>query len=220
VSDQPTMTDDKLRAEVLAVAKELLAKGLVEGTSGNVSARLSDGTICITPSSVSYETMTLDDLATIDAAGEQIGGERTASSEKGLHVACYAAFPEINGCIHAHPVHATMFAVARRPIPAVLDEFAIYVGGDVPVADYAQSGTDAVGEAAVKVLASVGAALIANHGMVAIGPDLRKALGITALVERSAKIVHGAEQLGELTSVPDEVNTNFAAVYNWVRHNS
>lgn len=220
MTDKPTMTDDELRGEVLAVAKELLSKGLVEGTSGNVSARLSDGTICITPSSVPYETMGLDDLAVIDAEGEQVSGERTASSEKGLHVACYRAFPEINGCIHAHPVHATMFAVARRPIPAVLDEFAIYVGGNVPVCDYAQSGTDAVGDAAVAKLGDVGAALIANHGMVAIGPDLRKALGITALVERTARIILGAEQLGELTSVPDEVNTNFAAVYQWVRNNS
>ncbi|MCA1713492.1 MAG: class II aldolase/adducin family protein [Actinobacteria bacterium] len=205
--------------EVLAVAQDLLRKGLVEGTSGNVSARLDDSTVCITPSSVPYETMTLADLVVIDMDDNVVSGERYPSSERALHLAIYHAFPEIRSVIHAHPIHATMFAVARQPIPAVIDEFAIYVGGDVPVCDYAQSGTPQVGDVAVAQLKDVGAALLANHGMVAIGTDPRKALQITALVERSARIIWGARMLGDLSRVPDEVNTNFASVYTWVRNN-
>lgn len=212
------MTDrDDVAAEVLAVAEELLDGGLVEGTSGNVSARADDGTVWITPSSVPYGAMTVDDLVRITLDDEVLAGERHPSSERALHLACYRAFPEVGSVIHAHPIHATMFAVAREPIPAVLDEFAIYVGGDVPVCEYAQSGTPAVGEAAVAQLATVGAALLANHGLVVVGATPRRALHATALVERTARIVWGARLLGAVHPVPDEVNRDLASVYRWVR---
>lgn len=204
---------------VLAVAKELLAKGLVEGTAGNVSARQADGTICITPSSVDYRTMTLDDLVVIDANGDPVSGERPASSEKLLHLACYEAFDEVGAVIHSHPVYASMFAIARRPIPPCIDEFTIYVGGEVAVTEYAPSGSKDVGSAAVACLAGRGAALLANHGMVAIGKDPADVLHITATVERSAHIVMGAEMLGGATSLPDKVNRDFAGVYQFLRTN-
>ncbi len=209
-----------VRREVLEVARQLLQRGLVEGTSGNVSARIDDQRVCITPSSVPYEEMSVDDLTVIDLEGEQLEGERHPSSEKALHLACYRAFPEVGAVIHAHPMYATMFAVSRQPIPAVLDEFSVYVGGEVPVCDYAQSGTPEVGEAAVARLKEVGAALLANHGLVALGTDPRKALHVAALVERAAQIVWGARLLGEVAAIPEEVNRNFASVYRWVRQNT
>src|SRR5437868_2209688 len=160
------MTEVKdVREEVLATAKEMLRKGLVEGTAGNISARMPDGSVCITPSSVDYEAMTLEDLCVIDLDGEVLEGERGPSSEKLLHLACYRAFDDVQSVIHSHPVYATMFAVARQPIPACIDEFSIFVGGEVPVTEYAMSGTEGVGENAVAVLTDRGAALLANHGM-------------------------------------------------------
>jgi L-fuculose-phosphate aldolase len=209
-----------VRDEVLATAKDLLRKGLVSGTSGNISARLDDGNICITPSSVDYEEMTLEDLVVIDLGGEVVEGEKPPSSEKGLHLSCYKTFEEVKSVIHSHPVFATMFAVARKPIPAVIDEFSIYVGGDVPVTDYAQSGTPAVGESAVAVLKDRGAALLANHGMVAVGPSPEKVLHITGLVERSAQIIWGAMAMGDLHGIPDEVNESFSSVYELMRQGS
>ena len=91
--------------------------------------------------------------------GESVEGERAPSSEKALHLACYEAFPEVGSVIHSHPVYATMFAVARVPIPACIDEFTVYVGGEVAVTEYAPSGTTRSGEHAVKCLADRGAAL-------------------------------------------------------------
>jgi L-fuculose-phosphate aldolase len=206
-------------AAVLATAKELLAKGLVEGTAGNVSARMADGNICITPSSVDYRAMVLEDLVVIDPAGEVVEGARPPSSEKLLHLACYAAFEEVGSVIHSHPVHATMFAVARRPIPACIDEFTVYVGGEVAVTRYAPSGTTDVGQAAVECLAQRGAALLANHGMVAVGKSPSDALHVTAMVERAAQIVVGAEALGGAEPLPDKVNSDFAGVYQFLRTN-
>src|SRR3954465_14993523 len=98
--------------EVLEAAQDLLAKGLTEGTAGNLSGRLPDGNVVITPSSVDYRTMTLDDLCVIDLDREQVAGERSPSSEKLLHLACYRAYDDVHAVIHAHPVYASMFAVA------------------------------------------------------------------------------------------------------------
>jgi L-fuculose-phosphate aldolase len=210
---------DKAHEAVLATAKELLAKGLVEGTAGNVSARMTDGNICITPSSIDYREMRLEDLVVIDSSGEVVEGDKPPSSEKLLHLACYAAFDEVASVIHSHPVHATMFAVARRPIPACIDEVTVYVGGEIPVTEYAASGTDDVGKAAVECLSDKSAALLANHGMVAVGKSPANALHVTALVERTAEIVHGAMGMGGVVALPDKVNKNFAGVYQYLRTN-
>jgi len=202
---------------VLAAAKELLEKGLVEGTAGNISARQEDGTIVITPSSLDYREMTLEDLVVIDPAGDVVSGERPPSSEKLLHQACLAAYDDIACVIHSHAIHASMFAVAQQPVPACIDEFSVYIGGDVRCTEYAMSGTDELGEQAVKALEGRGAALIANHGMVAVAPTTAKAMHITALVERSAKIIWGARQLGEIHHLPEKVDKSFASVYEYLR---
>ena len=204
---------------VLATAKAMLRKGLVEGTAGNISARQEDGSVVITPSSVDYEAMQLDDLVVIDLDGNplQCKEGRSASSEKLLHLACYKAFDDVGSVIHSHPVWATMFAVAHQPIPACIDEFAIFVGGDVRCSTYGASGTSDVAENAIDALQGRAAALLANHGMVAVGPRPDKALHVTALVERSAQIAWGARALGGTVSLPDEVNTNFANIYRVLR---
>ena len=203
--------------EVLAAAKELLEKGLVEGTAGNISARQEDGTIVITPSSLDYREMTLEDLVVISPDGEVVSGERSPSSEKLLHLACLAAYDDIACVIHSHAIYASMFAVAQQSVPACIDEFSVYIGGDVRCTEYAMSGTDELGEQAVKALENRGAALIANHGMVAVAPTTSKAMHITALVERSAKIIWGARQLGEIHHLPEKVDKSFASVYEYLR---
>ena len=206
---------------VLAAAQDMLRRGLVEGTAGNISARRSDGNIVITPSSVDYRDMVLDDLVLIDPDGavQHAKEGRAPSSEMHLHLACYQAFDDIGSVIHSHPVWATMFAIAHEPIPACIDEFAVYCGGDVRCTDYAASGTPDVGVNAVKALEGRGAALIANHGLVAVGPRPDKVLHITALVERTAQIVWGARALGGPVPIPEEVNRNFAGVYDYLRAN-
>src|ERR1700739_4833138 len=116
---------DRAPEAVLAAAKDMLRKGLVEGTAGNISARQEDGTIVITPSSVDYSEMQLDDLVVIDLDANTISAKdgRSASSEKLLHLACYRAFDDVGSVIHSHPVHATMFAIPHQDIPSCIDEF-------------------------------------------------------------------------------------------------
>jgi L-fuculose-phosphate aldolase len=213
---------DSPETAVLDAAKDMLRRGLVEGTAGNISARRSDGNIVITPSSVDYRDMQLDDLVLVDPDGAvlQAAAGRSPSSESKLHLACYHAFDDIGSVIHSHPVWATMFAIAHQPIPACIDEFAVYCGGDVRCTEYAASGTPEVGANAVKALDGRAAALIANHGLVAVGPRPDKVLHVTALVERTAQIVWGARALGGPVPIPEDVNRNFGMVYSYLRANA
>ncbi|HET9692500.1 MAG TPA: L-fuculose-phosphate aldolase [Acidimicrobiales bacterium] len=204
---------------VLATAKAMAARGLVEGTAGNISARQPDGKVVATPSSVDYADMVLDDLVTVAPDGTVLhaAAGRSPTSELHLHLACYEAFADISSVIHSHPVWATMFAAAHQPVPVCVDEFATYVGGEVRCARYAPSGSADLGAAAVEALQGRGAALLANHGMVAVGPSPAKALHIVALVERTAQIAWGARLLGGHVPVPPEVVADFAGVYGLLR---
>jgi L-fuculose-phosphate aldolase len=212
---------DNPEAAVLAAAKDMLRRGLVEGTAGNISARREDGNLVITPSSVDYAEMTIEDLVLVDPDGGvlQAADGRSPSTEMKLHLACYKAFDDIGSVIHSHPVWATMFAIAHQPIPACIDEFAVYCGGDIRCTEYAASGTPEVGQNAVKALEGRAAALIANHGLVAVGPRPDRVLHVTALVERTAQIVWGARALGGPVPIPEDVNAGFAGIYSYLRAN-
>jgi L-fuculose-phosphate aldolase len=199
--------------DVLKASKDMLRVGLTAGTSGNISGRIDENHLVITPSSIDYNDMTLDDLVVLDLEANVIEGTKSPSSEKALHIECYKRYPEVMGVVHSHPIYATMFACARQPIPAAIDEFAIYVGGDVPCAEYAASGTDELGVNAATLLSDIGTALLASHGMVSIGPSPAKALHQAGIVERSAQIVWGTKALGTAQPLPPEVNKNFAMVY-------
>lgn len=208
---------EEVKAAVLAAAKELYAKGLVEGTAGNVSGRVDSGHIVLTPSSVGYPGMTLADLVVVDIDGEVVEGHRSPTSEMPLHLECYRSYQEVGGVVHCHAKHASMFAVAHRPIPAGIDEFVIYIGGDVPCADYRQSGT---GELATEVAAHLkdrSAALMANHGLLCVGKNTDDALHSAAVVEHNAQIIWGAEALGGVTPLPEKAVADFTGVYTFVR---
>jgi L-fuculose-phosphate aldolase len=210
-------TEEAARAAVLGAAQALAARGLVEGTSGNVSARIDERLVCLTPSSLAYDAMGLDDLVIVDLDGVVVEGERTPTTEKALHLACYRAYPEVGGVIHSHPVYATMFALARQPIPAAIEEVAVYIGGDIPVCDYVMTGTDELGEAVTLRLKDRAATLLANHGMVTVGATPERALHAALVVERTAHIVWGARLLGATHALPPKVNEDFGGVYRFVR---
>ena len=209
--------NDAVKEEVLKTAKEMVAIGLAAGTEGNVSARLPDGNICITPSSLNYNIMTVDDLVTIDLDGNLVEGTRGASSEKAVHLFNYKAYEEVGSVIHSHPTYASMFACAHQPIPAAIEESVVFIGGDIPCCDFKTTGTDDLAAESVRLLADRSATLLANHGLVSIGADPYSALRVAALVEKVAKIVVGARQLGGERSVPEKVKTDFHGVYTMMR---
>jgi L-fuculose-phosphate aldolase len=211
------LTAQETKVAVLETAQALVARNLVEGTAGNLSARLPDGNVVLTPSSLPYETMTVDDLVVTDLDGNVVEGHRSATTEKALHLACLRAHDDIHAVIHCHALFCTMFAVTRTPIPCVIEEFDVYVGGEVPVAEYRLTGSDALAEEVARWVGDRAAVLMANHGLLTVGKDPRDALKIASLVERTAQIVWGARALGPLVPLPDETLARFAPIYTLMR---
>lgn len=210
------MNDMQVREALLNVAKQMIACGLVEGTAGNVSARLPDGNVVLTPSSTDYNTMTLADLVVTDINGKVLEGTRTPTTEKSLHLACLRKYPDIGAVMHCHAMFATMFAIVRQPIPCVIEEFDVYVGGDIPVAEYKLTGSDELAEEVSKHVADRGAVLMANHGLLCVGKHPEDVLKVAKLVERTAKIIWGARLLGEPVPLPDSTLEQFAPLYKLI----
>ncbi|WP_419918469.1 class II aldolase/adducin family protein [Candidatus Poriferisocius sp.] len=206
-----------IRAEVVRAAQAMDESGLVVGTAGNVSGRHTGGTIWLTPSSLPYDQVSIDNLAGVDLEGNLVAGVSRPSTEKAMHLACYRAFPEVGGVLHCHPVHASMFAVAHRSIPAVIEEVIIYLGGDVAVADYRPTGTDELGEEVVRHLADRSAVLMANHGMLCVGSSPNHALHAAQVAEHTARIVWGASRLSDPVELPTKARSDFAEVYSYLR---
>ncbi len=214
---QSEIDPQTIKADLLAAAKNLLRTGLVEGTSGNLSARLPDGNVVMTPSSLAYDVMTVEDLLVVDLEGNVLEGTRPPTSEKALHLACMRAHDDIGAVIHSHAMYATMFAITRQPIPCVIEEFDVFVGGDVEVAEYCLTGSDDLGEEVARHVGDRGAVLMANHGLLTVGRDAADAMKVAHLVERTAQIVWGARVLGTPVPLPDETRARFAPIYKAMR---
>lgn len=165
--------------------RELDRLGYMPSKSGNLSVRTARG-FTITPSGVPYDALTEDDLVTLDHAGAVLGGHRKPSSEWRLHQAIHAARPDALAVVHTHSPRATALACARRDIPPFHYMISLAGGDDIRCSRYATFGTRELAEAAVEALEGRRACLLANHGVVAVGPDIRAAVTLAREVENLA----------------------------------
>lgn len=192
------------RERILETGIYLLDKGLVAGTWGNISVRISENQFAITPSGRNYRTIQPEDIVIVNASGEIIEGQLTPSSELPLHLAVYAARPDIAGIVHTHSVFASACAVSRRPIPPIIEDLVQLAGGEIPVAPYALPGTQELANNTVHALAGKFAVLLANHGVVACGKTLSEAMTAAELVEKAAQIFSWAQLLGGAVPLSEE----------------
>ena len=186
-------------AAIAELARLLRVRGLAVGTSGNVGARLPDGRIAITPSSMDADEMTPDDVVVVELDGSPSAGRHRPSSELPLHLAVFAARPDVAAIVHTHSPFATTFSVARRPIPAVHYVLAPLVapGRDtLRVAEYATFGSEALARNVVRALDRDHACLLANHGAIAVGSSLGAAFSRAERIEELAMLTWRAERLG------------------------
>ncbi len=191
--------------EVVRAARALLRAGLVVGTWGNISVRLGSSFL-ITPSGVDYLRLRPEDLVLVGPAGEKEAGLLRPSTETPLHAAIYRARPDVGAVVHTHSPYACVCAVNREAIPPLLEEAAQLLGGAVEVAPYAPAGTEALAAAAVSALGEGKAVLLANHGVVGVGKDLREALLVCQVVEKSAFVYLWARASGSpRVLAPEEV---------------
>ena len=216
MADAP-LGERETKEQLLWAAQEMARTGLVEGTAGNLGARLPGGNFVLTPSSLDYATMTLDDLVVCDFDGNVVAGERSPTTEKMLHIRTLARHHDVHASMHCHAKFATMFALTGQAVPAVIEEFDVYVGGDVEVAPYRTTGTIELADEIAARLGDRAAVLMANHGLFAVGRTPRDVLHVAALVERTAEIVWGARLLGSINPLPAEVGESFASLYRFGR---
>lgn len=195
------------RQAVRRVAQEMARKGLVVGTSGNVSVRIPGGKrglLAITPSGHPYETLQATDIPVIDFEGEPVEGEAVPSTETLTHVAIYRCRPDVHAVIHTHSVYASVAAVAGLEIPPIVDEMVVRVGGAVKVAEYGFPSSQELADRVVEALGKRNAVLLRNHGLVGVERTLDKALAVCELVERVAQVFLIARLLGRDRPLPQE----------------
>ena len=180
----------------------MAAGGLVLGAAGNVSARAPE-LIAVSPSRLWYDALRSEDVSLVEPDGTLVEGPRP-SVELPLHLAVLAARPEAGAVVHTHSPYATALSCVLDEIPVIEPEQAIAVGGPVPVAAYAPSGTAAAGEAVLAAAGSRRAAVIHNHGPVCLGGDLAEAVACAFAVEENARIYALARLHGEPSPLPAE----------------
>ena len=193
-----------LRRQIIATCLEMNASGLNQGTSGNVSARCGNS-LLITPSGVPYEELAPKDIAAMPLDRNDGGylGKLAPSSEWRFHHDILRARPEVGAIVHTHSIHATALAICGAEIPAVHYMIAAAGGPSIRVAPYATYGTPELSRHALAALEGRSACLLANHGVIATGPTLKRALWLAGEIETLARQYILARGFGEPRLLPD-----------------
>lgn len=183
--------------------REIAARGLSAGTSGNASLRTSRGFL-ITPTGVAPEALRADSAVELDLSGRVLAGHLLPSSEWPMHAAIYAARPDAAAIVHCHSRHATALACCALPIPAFHYMVAVAGGDSIRCAPYAVFGSPVLAAAAVAALAGRQACLLANHGQIALGSTPERALALAVEVEELAAQYLLARQAGTPRILDDD----------------
>lgn len=188
------------RQQIADAARRLAASGLVSGTNGNISARSGD-LVAVSPTGAQLAELEPGDVPVVDLGGTLRHGALAPTSELGLHLGVYARY-ETGAVVHAHAPMATALSCVLDEVPLVHYEM-LALGGAVRVAPYATFGSPELAAAVVDALDGRTAALMANHGVVAHGPDLAAALRATDLLEWACTVYWRAAQLGPPRTLSD-----------------
>jgi L-fuculose-phosphate aldolase len=188
---------DRIRHEISRLGVQLEQEGLLSGTAGNLSARVGD-VVVITPSAIPYREVTPDDVVVVDLEGAVVDGKRRPSSELWLHLGAYHARPDVGAIVHTHSPFATVLAVLHWPLPATHYAIAALETDEVPVVEYATYGTsELAGNVRSALPSGTCAVLLANHGAITFGTDLRAAADRTRLLESLAHTYYHARLAGD-----------------------
>lgn len=181
------------RERVADTARRLAADGLVLGTSGNVSERHGE-LVAVTPTGAVLEQVTADDVVVVDLDGSPVDGDLAPTSELGLHLGAYRRY-EVGAVVHAHSPFGTALACVLDELPVIHYQM-LALGGAVRVAPYATFGSPDLAEWTLDALTDRTAALMSNHGTIALGSDAGAALETARLLEWACTIYWRAASLG------------------------
>jgi L-fuculose-phosphate aldolase len=190
------ITESSLRADIVEVGRRMYARGYTASNDGNISVRLGDARLLMTPKSVCKGFMTPDMMCITDLDGRKLQGDRDPSSEMLMHLEVYRQRPDVRAVVHAHPPIATGFAVAGIPLNRAVLAEVLTTLGSIPIAEYATPSTKELPEAVRKYVKAHDGMLLANHGALTLGVDLFAAYYKMETIEHFAKISLVARLLG------------------------
>jgi L-fuculose-phosphate aldolase len=199
------MTEAARRGEIVTGALELERLGLNHGSAGNLSLRFGEA-VLVTPSGVPARDLRPEMVALMPLADETgaFEGPLPPSSEWRFHLDVYRARPDVNAVVHMHSTYATTLATLRRPIPAVHYMIAAFGGPSVPCVGYASYGTPELSRLVVEGLKDRDGVLLANHGAIVVGADMRRALWRAVELEALAQVYYLGSTAGAPVVLPDD----------------
>ncbi len=198
------MSELAIRKEIIETCLKMEDLGINQGTSGNISHRYKNG-LLITPSGISYDLLRPKDIVFVPFSSKKdYIGEYLPSSELDFHFDILKTKPEINCVLHNHSTYATSIAICQKDIPAYHYMVAVGGGYKIPCARYATFGTKQLSKNTIKALDGYNACLLANHGVITISTNLKKALWTANEVENLAKQYILAKQFGNPIILSDK----------------
>lgn len=198
---------DQERKDIVLYGKKLITSHLTTGSGGNLSViDRSQGLIAISPSGIEYFDMKPEDIVVVDLQGKVKQGTCTPSSELSSHIALYRQRVDINAVVHTHSVYATTIACLNWELPAV-HYLVGFAGTKVPLAPYAIYGSSELADSICRTIGQYNAVLLANHGLMAVGKDLKTAFAVAEEIELVARIFYQAKTAGEPVILDDDEMT-------------
>ena len=194
--------EHQLRLDLVQYGRMLHSQGFVAATDGNLSIRMDNNRVMVTPTACSKGMMQSEDIVIVNLDGEKLEGTCNPSSEIAMHLTIYKMRPDVGAVVHAHPCTATAFASAGIALDQPLCSEIVITLGTVPLAPYATTGSRELSESLKPFIPRHDAILMANHGVVTYGEDLRQAYLRMESVEHYARIVLAARQLGSTQPIP------------------
>jgi len=187
--------ENVLREQIVKVMRQMDQRGLNRGTSGNVSARFGDG-LLVTPSGVVPDELTPKAVVFVGADGETAPDALAPSSEWRMHAGLYVRRPDVSAVVHCHSRHATILACAGKPIPPLHYMVGVSGRASVPLAPYQPFGSLELADAVADAMEGGMACLMANHGLIAVGRTLGRALAVAEEMEEQAAVYCGTLAIG------------------------
>ena len=169
---------------------------LISLSGGNVSCRLPDGNILVTPSGMAYEGMVPEDIVTLDIDGNVVAGSRRPSVDSIALLHVYRNMERVNAIIHTHQPYATAVGMVYDEVPPAVTTLANAVAGTVKVAPFSSAASLAMGEETVNHIGDANAVILKNHGVITVGATIKEALYAAVYMEDALKTLFIAKAMG------------------------
>lgn len=198
---------EKIKKELVGLGKKLTDKGLVVGPGGNTSVRLGN-IVYMKASGITFEEAAESDYIGVDLkTGEVVDGQKKPTCEILMHLGCYLGRKDISAVVHTHPPYAIAYAMLGKTLKQFTPDFVAIINSDVPVIKYVIPAGKELADEVSKTIKKYNAVLMANHGLLTVGANLKEAYYRTQFIEDSCKTVISAQSLGKMRYFSDdEVN--------------